>query len=188
MSEEIIEEIYAEEEDDLRAKGGSNFNVLLLPQFGFDFIISHGWLILGAILIVYYMWSRYRHILQTWSGHITEINAQDAESFLNHQRAMEVARQRMQDELNQSSILERERLKEKEELKRRQKIEEWEHLQKGRTSGRRLNDEEPSSSSNSSKLQKKDEKSLRDDYNPLMGSGNGTCFRPSRRGGGGGGG
>jgi len=102
--------------------------------------------------------------------------------------AMELARNRMQEQYKRSADEWKERLAAREEQKRQQDIEDWENHKQGKGYKSRSNageDKEREALEQQARI--KGKKGFRPDYNPLMGMGGGSGYRPSRRVVGGGG-
>lgn len=151
-------------------------------QSVFDLVIgllsTYGWTILFFVVVFNLLWSHLYPKFQKWQEKREEL-AQEAEYkrdpsyVIARDEAMSKARQKMQEENDKLTEEFMAKMKEKEEKKRQEKIEAMEKLLHGKP-------KEPSTNSS---------QSLRQEYNPLMGSGGGgsSGFRPSRREVGGGG-
>jgi len=110
------------------------------------------------------------------------------DQYRSKMEAMEIARNRMQEQYKKSAEEWRERQAEREEVKRQQDIEDWENHQQGKGYKSRANakeDKEREALEQQARI--KGKKGFRPEYNPLMGMGGGSGYRPSRRVTGGGG-
>lgn len=146
------------------------------------FISSYGWTIVFIFVVANLLWSHFQPKWRQWRARQLQ-QLQDMEYHRNpdllieREEAVARSRQRLQEEHDSLARQYAEKQKEVEEKKRREKIEQWEKLQHGKSGKDKANQSQSGSSS-----------SLRGNYNPLVGSGGGVCYRPSRRGGGAGGG
>ncbi|XP_048418972.1 selenoprotein S isoform X2 [Stegostoma tigrinum] len=147
---------------------------------------EYGWYILFSCIAVYYILQRIKSVLHSRRHKQTQASEAQLEPSLimRRQEAMDAARHRMQQELDEQAAKYREKQKEIEEEKRREKIEAWENMQEGKSSRKRTNVHPESESSTSSATKpKSDKKPLRGGFNPLTGDGGGSCsWRPGRRG------
>lgn len=137
--------------------------------------------IIGAV-VAYFV---YQKAVSYLEGKATKSN--DVMSKLTPQQQMDRmegmrrSRMRLQQDVDQASAVEAEKIREREERVRKEKIDDWERHVRGEGY---KNKTKPAAASSSKSLKK-------DNYNPLMGSGtSGGSFKSSRpsRGGGGGGG
>ncbi|XP_078386624.1 selenoprotein S [Cetorhinus maximus] len=147
---------------------------------------EYGWYILFSSIAIYFILQKINGMLQSRSHKWTQASEAQLEPslILRRQGAMDAARHRMQQELDEQAAKYREKQKEIEEEKRREKIEAWENMQEGKSTRKRtkLHPESESSAPSSAKP-KSDKKPLRGGFNPLTGDGGGSCsWRPGRRG------
>ncbi|XP_072324912.1 selenoprotein S [Scyliorhinus torazame] len=147
---------------------------------------EYGWYILFSSIAIYFVLQRINGMLQSRSHKRTQASEAQLEPslILRRQEAMDAARHRMQQELDEQAAKYREKQKEIEEEKRREKIEAWENMQEGKSTRKwtSLHPESESNTPNAAKA-KSDKKNLRSGYNPLTGDGGGSCsWRPGRRG------
>ncbi|XP_064471368.1 selenoprotein S-like [Ornithodoros turicata] len=149
-----------------------------------EYIASSGWYISLALVGIYFLYKRYESHFHTWRQQSPSTNHEDPAAILSRQEAMEIARQRMQERQDQLSEQHKEKQRELEEKKRQEKIANWEQTQQGGSSGRKLgsSQDEPSSQSIRRKPTSSSDDRLRGtSFNPLMGHGSGTSYRPARR-------
>lgn len=174
-----------------------NTNPAFLVQGFYDVIgmvESYGWFLLAlvfALLFLIYKLRPYLERVQHQREERDYYKKFDAGTVLKRQEAMEVARQKLQEEHDRKAAEYAAAQQEREEKKRQERIDDWDrHLEgKGYRSKVKTPDTTPSASGSSTSSGKKPKKPLRDpDYNPLMGASGGACYRPARRGGAGGGG
>ncbi|KAJ8249460.1 hypothetical protein GJAV_G00235160 [Gymnothorax javanicus] len=160
----------------------------VLQQIAGEFLAEYGWFLLLLCVGIYFVMqqlSKRRSGQEAhWSGHGAA--EADAAAVVKRQEAVEVARRRMQDELDAKAMEYRERQRAVEEEKRKQKIEMWDSMQQGKSykgNAKVLNHTEEVSTSTVVKP-KSDKKPLRNSgFNPLTGEGGGSCaWRPGRRG------
>ncbi|KAI7813844.1 selenoprotein S isoform X1 [Triplophysa rosa] len=150
------------------------------------FLSDYGWYLLFLGVGVYLL---IQHLSKKRSGGNESQSAsavnQDPASVARRQEAVEVSRQRMQEELNARAEEFKEKQKRLEEEKRRQKIEMWESMKEGKSfKGNARVAQNTEEASSSTVLKPKTDQRLRNSgYNPLSGDGGGTCsWRPGRRG------
>ncbi|XP_043934618.1 selenoprotein S [Protopterus annectens] len=158
----------------------------LQQTVGFVFS-DYGWYIFFGVIALYLLVQRMRQIKGLKRK--VSVSTEDPSVVVRREEALEAARRRMQEELNAKAELYREKQKQLEEEKRKQKIEMWESMQEGKSYKGKLKLNQDAGESSASNLAtrpkpKSDKKSLRgSDYNPLSGSGGGSCsWRPGRRG------
>ncbi|XP_054258278.1 selenoprotein S-like [Macrosteles quadrilineatus] len=146
-----------------------------------EFIVTYGWyfLIIGLVIIFY--WDRIRNYLDERYREQSEKEYEakckkDPDWLQQRQREMEVARKRMQEELDRKAAEHAAKMKEKEEQKRAALLES------SREGGQRLGYGEATTAVNASQTKSSTTKPYRPEYNPLMGSGGSGGYRPPRRG------
>ncbi|XP_034234818.1 selenoprotein S-like [Thrips palmi] len=143
---------------------------------------TFGWYILGFIVLSLYLWSKIQPSYEAWrkKREEDEYAAQihkNPDLFRARQEAIIAARQRMQEEHDRQAKIKAERAQELEEQKR----EEWIARQTG-TGGRRLGNEPSKSCEAVPGPSKKKDSSFKPEYNPLMGAGSSSGYRPPKRG------
>ncbi|XP_040198250.1 selenoprotein S [Rana temporaria] len=150
---------------------------------------SYGWFILFGCILLYILKQKFSSNFSSLLASAQTAPA-DPDEVVRRQEAVAAARLRMQQELDAQAERYKEKQRQLEEEKRRQKIESWESMKEGRSykvASPISQPQEPSAStsaSSSAPKPKPDRRPLRDaGYNPLTGSGGGTCaWRPGRRG------
>ncbi|XP_069029003.1 selenoprotein S [Embiotoca jacksoni] len=153
-----------------------------------ELLSEYGWYLLVVSLLVYLLIQQLSKRRSSQSPRPPPpLTAQDAALVSRRQEAMEVARRKMQEELDAKAAIFRVKQKEQEEEKRRQKIDLWESMQQGKSykgAAKLSRTSDEASSSQTGQKPKTDKKPLRSaDYNPLNGQGGGSCsYRPGRRG------
>ncbi|GFQ64787.1 uncharacterized protein TNCT_85201 [Trichonephila clavata] len=136
---------------------------------------AYGWTILFILVVANLIWSHLYPKYRRWRERLEEQEMEaeykkDPSRIIARDEAMARARQKMQEEHDRLAQEHEEKMKEKERQKREEKLAAMESLAHGK----------PKPSNNSS--------SLRQEYNPLMGTGgSSSCYRPPRRGASGGG-
>ncbi|XP_063585024.1 selenoprotein S-like isoform X1 [Penaeus indicus] len=167
----------------------------IISQFIYNvmtLITSFGWYVVGLSALGYFLWLRLRPKVNQWKEQ-RERDQEAAELHKNpdkvlaRERAIEAARQRMQEEYNKRAIAHAEKVQEVEEKKRQERIEDWERHERGEGYRNKTRHTAapaaavPGPSASQSKPSGKPR--LRPEYNPLTGEGGGSCrFRPDRRG------
>ncbi|XP_071495344.1 selenoprotein S-like [Diadema antillarum] len=149
-----------------------------------DFVASYGWYILFGVIGLVYLNSWLDTRLQGWRKQRKqedEYSRYDADEVLRRQEAMERARERLQAQYDAQAEEYAKKQKEKAEQKSKEEIEDWERHQKGLgyKSKKKVTEDEGAAAQRVK--QDKPKKRIRDDYNPLWG-GQGSGFRPARRG------
>ncbi|XP_076310984.1 selenoprotein S-like [Tachypleus tridentatus] len=138
-----------------------------------------GWYLVFGVIVLSIAWTNFGSRLKQWldkSQHEHHNHHKDPDHILARQEALERARHQLQEQQDILAARHAEKMREREEEKQREKIENWDRrfgqerqftqpTNRGRTQG----------SSNSSGSR------LREDYNPLTGTGGGSGYRPSRR-------
>lgn len=149
----------------------------------------YGWFLLIGIALIVYLYNRYRPQLDQWHGQREANNYKKMDEGVAQTRmeAMERARLRMQAQLDEQAKVFAEKQQQREEEKRQAKLEDWDRHQQGKGYRSKVKPQEHTSNSSvtsSSSAKPKPKKTLRGDYNPLMGDmSGGACYRPTRRGG-----
>ncbi|XP_047493336.1 selenoprotein S-like isoform X2 [Penaeus chinensis] len=157
-------------------------------------ITSFGWYVVGLSALGYFVWLRLRPKVNQWKEQ-RERDQEAAELHKNpdkvlaRERAIEAARQRMQEEYNKRAVAHAEKVQEVEEKKRQERIEDWERHERGegyRNKTRHTGTAAPAAvvpGPSASQSKPSGKPRLRPEYNPLTGEGGGSCrFRPDRRG------
>uniref|UniRef100_A0A646QDD4 Selenoprotein S n=1 Tax=Hemiscolopendra marginata TaxID=943146 RepID=A0A646QDD4_9MYRI len=145
-----------------------------------DFIQSNGWLILLVCAIVCLLWKHIRAKFWLWEQSRSREKFfaayhQDPKLVLERQEALEASRKRLQEQHDAQAELFLAKIKKREVGKCQDKVNEWEKLKVGAAYRSKLKlEEEPPP-----KRKTLPKSKIKNDYNPLMGSG-GTSFRPSR--------
>lgn len=167
-------------------------------------IASNGWYALGLLIVAYLIWIKIQPKVASWlkkreNDREAAAYHKDPDKFLAKERAIDAARQRMQERYNQSAASWAEKQKEKEEKRRQERIEGWErnNVEAGQRIGSRPNataaptaPAATASGSTSNNKKKSGKAKLKPEYNPMAGDvgGGGSCrWRPDRRGPSGGG-
>lgn len=164
-----------------------------------SFMVSYGWYTLGFLLVGFLTWTRVEPKIKRWLR--KRDDDQEAAKYhknpdilLSRHQALDVARQKMQEQYNKAAYENLEKMKAKEEQTRELKIAEWERMQSGK--GHKLKDKSSASvsdanstSSSSAKNKPATKPRMRPEYNPLTGdTGASSCrWRPTSRGASGGG-
>ncbi|XP_067351019.1 selenoprotein S-like isoform X1 [Channa argus] len=155
-----------------------------VSQFVGEILAQYGWYLLILSVLVYLLIEHLSKRISRWRSYTA---LQDAALVAKRQEAMELARRRMQEELDAKAAMIKEKQEQQEEEKRRQKIEIWDSMQQGKSykgSAKLSQTPEEDSSSTTVLKPKTAKKTLRrNDYSPLTGQGGGSCsWRPGRRG------
>uniref|UniRef100_A0A0B7B5N6 Selenoprotein S n=1 Tax=Arion vulgaris TaxID=1028688 RepID=A0A0B7B5N6_9EUPU len=152
-----------------------------------DVLQLYGWFILFVIIAVLYLGSKVRPWLDQLSQQrdINSYKKMDSGVAQSRLEAMERARLKMQAQLDEEAKRFAERQKAKEEEKRNQRLEDWERHCQGK--GYRSKTKAPEERPTPALVKSKAKKPLKPEYNPLMGSDAGACYRPQRSGRSGGG-
>ncbi|XP_075220349.1 selenoprotein S-like [Lycorma delicatula] len=137
--------------------------------------IHFGWFVLAAALLILYFWPRIqKHLDKMYIEKVKKAYEakckKNPDWLISRQQAMEAARIRMQEELSRKAKEHEEKMKELEEKKRLEKLASLDKEAGGQTLG-----------SVGSNNNKKSKNNFKPDYNPLMGSGPSTTYRPPRR-------
>jgi len=104
------------------------------------------------------------------------------DEYREKMEAMERARSKLQEHYQRSAEAWAEKQAELEEKRRQQDIEDWESHQKGEGYKSRANTgEDKAREALEQQARVKGKKGFRPEYNPLMGMGGGSGYRPSRR-------
>ncbi|XP_069680272.1 selenoprotein S-like [Periplaneta americana] len=152
--------------------------------FGKSFIEQNGWYLLGASLLLYYVWVKLQPYIRKWKEDQEErkfaaLCHKYPDFIRTRQESLEVARLRLQMEHDKKAEEHAEKVKERETKKREEYLAKQEG--KGPTRlGNRLSDQN-SSTDSTSKEQKQPKSTYRPDYNPLMEGGGSGGYRPQRR-------
>ncbi|XP_035209072.1 selenoprotein S-like [Stegodyphus dumicola] len=139
-------------------------------------LAAYGWSILFFLVIANLLWSHFYPKYKKWREKVEDQEKeaeyeQNPDLIISRQEALALARQRLQEQHDRLAREYAEKMKEKEEKKRKEKIEAYERMMQGKSKS-----VQPQTLRGS-------------DYNPLTGSGGGSCsYRPARQRGGGGGG
>lgn len=152
------------------------------------FVFSdYGWYIMFGSIALYFLIQKLCQVKGVKRK--VSVSTEDPSVVVRRQEALEAARRRMQEELDAKAELYKDKQKQIEEEKRKQKIEMWESMQEGKSYKGKLKLNQDAGESSAADLAartkpKSDKKPLRgSDYNPLSGSGGGSCsWRPGRRG------
>jgi len=158
-----------------------------------NFVSANGWYIIIASILLYMLWKQ--KVQPLLVGALTDqsrssngVHLKSAEDVLARQEAVEMARQKLQQQYDIKAQEFAVKQKEKEEKLRQQKLQELEKY------GPALGCTNRTKVANSTeeteevlKKQKANQSKFRPEYNPLMGGSNSMGFRPARRSAGGGG-
>ncbi|XP_046382629.1 selenoprotein S-like isoform X2 [Ischnura elegans] len=142
---------------------------------GFTILSEYGWYIVIFGSITYYLWAtKVKPMYERWkkSAEESAYSAKyhkDPALFQARQEIMEAARRRMQEELEVKARQYLEKQKEIAEANRLERIADWERHEKGLGYRSKMKPKE-SDSGNSSQ-----------NYNPLMGSGGSSGYRPPKK-------
>ncbi|CAB4067831.1 unnamed protein product [Lepeophtheirus salmonis] len=154
MSEQDDEAIVETVEDPYFVDSPPSYPSIMerVMQKGLDLVISP-WFILGFAAIAYYL---YVHYIRNWIY-----------NWRQHLRPWKKARSRLQSEHEKAAATHASKRSKLEEEKRKKKVDDWEVLKKGGSLKNKKDSESTSKKQN---------------YFPLMGSGEGdTCYRSNRR-------
>lgn len=152
--------------------------------WGRTFIEQNGWILLGAGVLVCYLWVKIQPYIKKWRKQQDERRYaafchKNPDLVRSRQEAMDISRQRLQEQHDENAKVYAEKLKEHEAKKKKEYLERQERKRPVEV-GHRLSEQTSSSQSNS-KGQKSAKSSHRPDYNPLMGAGGSGGYRPPRR-------
>ncbi|XP_032667766.1 uncharacterized protein LOC116842527 isoform X2 [Odontomachus brunneus] len=145
-------------------------------QIIWSHIASVGWYIVGLLAITYYVFPHIQEKYRNWKS-VQNQQSDAAHSKKTDQLSrtsanVELARQKLQETYDQNCILAKLKEEEEKEKKRQKVIKLLEGKEVGKRLGSSSDNQAPSTSSNS--------KSLKSDYNPLMGD-NTRGYRPPKR-------
>jgi selenoprotein S len=157
------------------------------------FLQSYGWYLVFGLVALLYFKNRFSQTFSKVTSSFrasTDEHKYDNDAAFRRQEAIEAARRRLQEQMDAQAARYAEEMKKKEEEKRAQKLEDWERYQEGKgyRSKYRPPEETTSAATGPSSSASKKKSTLRPaDYNPLVGGGTGSTYRPERRTLGGGG-
>ncbi|CAG0889817.1 unnamed protein product [Darwinula stevensoni] len=168
---------------------GTPFFLQNLWTFVTTFFTNHGWLTLGLIFIILWLWGILKPKFQKWAqsreDHImAAAYHKDPDLVIQrHEKAAE-ARLRLQEKYDQDAAAYAERMRQKEEEKRKAKLQQMEREGRalGTTGKMKVEERKPTSPDTNSCDVRPRRNVLRADFNPLMGP-SGGAFRPQPRGG-----
>jgi len=198
------DEAYVEEVDDGITMGtdDNSYSYWLFLRNSVVAYVRNPWVLLILAYIAYKIYNRIQAryinpLLERFDAYREQkrVEAEAAsikknpDQYLNKMEAMEAARAKLQQQYDQTTKQWQIRKTEQEEKKRQQEIEDWENHQQGKGYKNRRGagvDKEREALEQQAKI--KGKKGFKPDYNPLMGMGGGSSFRPSRRAGASGGG
>jgi len=198
------DEAYVEEVDDGISMGLDDYSYSYWLFFRNSVVayLSNPWALLILAFFVYKIYNRIHAgyinpLLERFDAYQEQkrVEAEAAsikknpDQYLSKMEAMEAARAKLQEQYDQTTKQWQIRKAEQEEKKRQQEIEDWENHQQGKGYKNRQGaavDKEREALEQQAKI--KGKKGFKPDYNPLMGMGGGSSFRPSRRTGASGGG
>ncbi|KAJ9577695.1 hypothetical protein L9F63_005688, partial [Diploptera punctata] len=147
-----------------------------------SFIAQYGWYLLGAGLLLYYIrlksepyFMRLRELQE--ERKFAELCKKNPDLIRSRQEAMEAARLRMQEKLNEDAKMYAEKQKQRE-AKRREEMLTRKEGRSPNDLGHRLGNTSDSTSEGQASKKNSNNKP---DYNPLMGSGGSSGYRPPRR-------
>ncbi|XP_040574864.1 uncharacterized protein [Lepeophtheirus salmonis] len=174
MSEQDDEAIVETVEDPYFVDSPPSYPSIMerVMQKGLDLVISP-WFILGFAAIAYYLYVHYiRNWIYNWRQRREEAKElasmkKNPDLWKSRLEAMEKARSRLQSEHEKAAATHASKRSKLEEEKRKKKVDDWEVLKKGGSLKNKKDSESTSKKQN---------------YFPLMGSGEGdTCYRSNRR-------
>ncbi|KAG8231280.1 hypothetical protein J437_LFUL010318 [Ladona fulva] len=150
-----------------------------------SFVSDYGWYIIGLVICLLLLWTKkIKPAYVAWKKRMDEREYdakyhKDPECFRARQETMEIARLRMQLELEKKAQEYLEKQKQVEEAKRQERIADWERHEKGLGYRSKIRNRHEDDQDQTKKPQTKP--ALRPEYNPLMGSGSSSGYRPPRR-------
>ncbi|XP_071441873.1 selenoprotein S-like [Hetaerina americana] len=151
---------------------------------GSNFLSDYGWYIVILASVSYYIWTKKaKYVYGQWKKQMDEKDYaakyhKDPTIFQSIQETMEANRRKMQEELEIKAKQYMEKQKEMEEAHRLERIADWERHEKGLGYRSKFKVKEEDSGTSSQKPVKPN---LRPEYNPLMGSGGSSGYRPPKR-------
>ncbi|XP_065208843.1 selenoprotein S B-like [Planococcus citri] len=160
---------YPDDDEDVSPR--SNYIDSQFSQL-FSTIGSSGWVILGSLILVIYIWSYHlQHHFYQWlrkreNRQYEATHHKDPDVLRKEKEKMEQARLRLQEKYEKEAQIFKEKMEEKEALKREQRAAAL------NIDGVRLKDSVEDDS---------DKKNHKPAYNPLMGSSSLPSYRPPRR-------
>jgi len=199
-----LDEAYVEEVDDGINMGTDDYAYTYWQIFTYSLLayLSNPWALLIIAFLIYKIYGRIKQrYIDPLLDRFDEWNEQRREQaeaasikknpdeYRSKMEAMEVARAKLQEQYDRSTHEWMLRKSEQEEKKRQQEIEDWENHQQGKSYKSRMGTQAPDKEREALEQQArvKGKKGFKPDYNPLMGMGSGTSYRPPRRGNTGGG-
>jgi len=160
--------------------------------------LMNPWMLLIIAILLYKLWQKVRPSImgryQEWQDKRKEAEYaaqyhKNPDMFRQKMEAMDEARAKMQERYNKSAEEWATKQRELEEKKREQDIADWENHKDGKGYKSRANaGEDREREALRQQAIVKGKKGFRPEYNPLMGMGGGSGYRPAPRGGGAGGG
>lgn len=157
-------------------------------------LTTNPWLLLIIAIVLYKIWQRLRPGIMekyyTWQEERKEAEYaahyhKNPDMFRQKMEAMDEARARMQERYDRDTEQWAAKQKEIEEKKRQQDIEDWENHKQGKGYKNRAHTgEDREREALKQQAIVKGKKGFKPEYNPLMGLGGGSGYRPSPRGGG----
>lgn len=186
MVEDVPDELYVD--DAQPPPQPSNIDYFLHNMLVY---LSNPWMLLVLAILTYKIWQAIKpSIMDRYYGWQERRKEEEyaaryhknPDEFRHKMEAMDAARAAMQDRYDRDAVLWAEKQREKEERKRQQDIEDWENHRQGKGyKNAEKGGEDKQREALRQQAAVKGKKGYKQEYNPLMGAGGGSGFRPAPR-------